>query len=234
MSNISEANYNNIKEQSLIVENKEGLYRHKSREYIYIDDSGDAGIKGSNTENLIIAAIVIKNEECKALLTEAIDSYRHNIGWNELDEFKFAKTRKELIVGLINSILNFDFKSYIVVLDKKTVDLSKLPKDPLPIYKNVLDELLNKIGNTNQIITIDGKFSKKYGMKIRVSLRQSLRSKGVVDTKIRFVDSRKDSLIQLADIIAGSVARSYKDKSDAELYKKLLSDKIIKIEKIVL
>ena len=63
-------------------------------------------------------------------------------------------------------------------------------------------------------------------------MRQNLKANGIEKTTIRFVDSRKDSIVQLADIIAGAVARSYKDKTDAQKYLKLLKDKIVKIEKI--
>ena len=52
------------------------------------------------------------------------------------------------------------------------------------------------------------------------------------DTEQLFVDSRKDSLVQLTDIIAGAIARSYRDKTDAHKYLKLLKDKIITIDKI--
>jgi tryptophan 2,3-dioxygenase len=51
---------------------------------------------------------------------------------------------------------------------------------------------------------------------------------------IRFADSKKDSLIQLADIVAGAIARSYKDKADAWKYKELLENKIISVEEIAL
>jgi hypothetical protein len=43
----------------------------------------------------------------------------------------------------------------------------------------------------------------------------------------KFRDSKSDVLIQLADMIAGSIRRSYeKDKTDSQKYKKLIQDKI--------
>jgi len=93
-------------------------------------------------------------------------------------------------------------------------------------------ELLLKVGKNDQVVTIDGKSSKKYDKQVRTYLRQCLKDKGIENTSIKFVDSRKDSLIQLADIVAGAVARSFKKKDDAQKYLNLLGDKIIKIEKI--
>jgi len=67
---------------------------------------------------------------------------------------------------------------------------------------------------------------------VRVYLRKQLRDNGITDTSIKFTDLQKDSLVQLADIVVGSVARSYKNKTDSQRYIDLLKDKIIKIEKI--
>ena len=60
------------------------------------------------------------------------------------------------------------------------------------------------------------------------------RENGRENTRFRFVDSRKDSIIQLADIIAGAIARSYKDKTDAKRYLTLLESKIVQIDEIQL
>jgi len=43
----------------------------------------------------------------------------------------------------------------------------------------------------------------------------------------RFEDSRRSSLIQLADVVAGSIARSYQlDKTDSQEYIQLLNDRV--------
>ena len=202
------------------------------KEFIYIDDSGDAGLKNSNTDKLIIAAVIIIEEDKKAVLNDAINLYREQLGWNELDEFKFAKTNKTILVDLINYIKNFDYKVYVVVLDKSEIDIDRIPKDKISIYNHVLKELLLRVCKDKQNITIDGKYGKKHDAEVRVYLRKQLRNNGITGTRIKFIDSRKDSLVQLADIVVGSVARSYKNKTDSQRYIDLLKDKIIKIEKI--
>jgi len=70
---------------------------------------------------------------------------------------------------------------------------------------------------------------------VKACLRQSLREHGVHGSRIYLVDSRKNSLIQLTDIIVGSVARSYnKDKTDSDVYIEALGDKIANIYEIEL
>jgi len=66
--------------------------------------------------------------------------------------------------------------------------------------------------------------------KIRTYLRQNLKSNGVEKCVIKFADSKKDSLVQLTDIVAGSVARSFRDdRITTDKFLKLMGDKIIQI-----
>jgi len=117
-------------------------------------------------------------------------------------------------------------------LDKNEIDIDSIPKEKVSVYNHVLKELLLRVGKDNQHITIDGKYGKKHDAKVRVYLRKHLRENGIMSTSIKFIDSRKDSLVQLADIVVGAIARSYKEKSDSQRYITLLKDKIVKIEKI--
>jgi hypothetical protein len=205
----------------------------KPKQYVFIDDSGDPGLRNSNTEKLIVAAVIVVDEERKTLLKKAVDLFRANLGWNEKHEFKFSATEKEIITNLLNFIRNFEFSAYAVVVDKSKIKTANLPKDEAPLYYIVLKELLAKVAQNGQKIIIDGKTSKKYSQKVRAYLRQSLRAKNITGCDIKFVDSRNDSLVQVADIVAGAVARSYQmGKPDAKKYAKLLKDKIVKIDEL--
>ena len=64
-------------------------------------------------------------------------------------------------------------------------------------------------------------------------LRHEINNNDNKKLKIRFCDSTKDNLIQLADLIAGSINRSFNnDKTDSETYIKILRGKIAKIKRI--
>jgi len=203
-----------------------------SKQYVFIDDSGDAGLRNPNTNQLIVAAVIVVDENMKELLEDAINLFRRRLGWVDLHEFKFSKTEKSILIELINFVKHFDFKAYAVVLDKKNIDPGSIIKSKMSVYNHTIKELLVQVCKNNQIVVIDGKATKSHAEKIRTYLRQSLKENGIDNTSIRFVDSRKDSIIQLADIIAGAIARSYKDKTDAKRYLTLLEDKIIQIDEI--
>ena len=205
-----------------------------SKQYVFIDDSGDAGLRNSNTNQLIVAAVIVVDEHKKELLEEAINLFRRRLGWVELHEFKFNKTEKNILIELIDFIKHFDFKAYAVVLDKKGIDPGSAQKNKVSVYNQTIRELLLRVSKSDQIVVIDGKATKSHAEKLRAYLRHSLKEKGIKNTRIRFVDSRKDSIIQLADIIAGAIARSYKDKPDAKKYLSLLEKKIIQIDEVQL
>jgi len=101
------------------------------------------------------------------------------------------------------------------------------------LHNYVIKELLLKLELSEPVIFIDGVTDKKHIQKIRAYLRKALKLNGVEKSKISFVDSRKDVMIQLADIVAGSIARSFdKQKSDHNEYIKLLETKIVHIYEI--
>jgi citrate lyase gamma subunit len=121
------------------------------------------------------------------------------------------------------------------VLDKSKINPKNIPNSKASLYYYTIKELLLKLKLAHPIITIDGHAGRQYAQEIRTYLRQSLREQGVKNSRIYLVDSRKNSLIQLTDIIAGAVARSYhQDKTDAKTYVKSLGSKITKIYKMKL
>ena len=200
------------------------------RQLIFIDDSGDPGLKKSNTKHLIIAAVVLTGHKNLEQLSSAINGFRTKLNWNELDEFKFSSTRKSLIKDLLITIRQLEFESYILIIDKTKLIAPPRLFSGETLYNYAIKELLCRLDLFEPIITIDGVYDKQQARKIRTYLRQALKKHGIEQCKINFVDSRKESIIQLADIIAGSIARSFDTtKNDRNDYLKLIKMKIKKI-----
>jgi regulator of PEP synthase PpsR (kinase-PPPase family) len=201
-----------------------------SRQFIIIDDSGDPGVDGSSTSHFIVAAVIILSETERQKLIASVDQYRHDLGWKETHEFKFNSTKKEIVENLISNIQRHNISAFAMVLDKTKIPVTPDIIDSNSLYYYVIKELLLKLNLKNPHITIDGIGGKRYMQKIRSYLRQNLKASGIEKCEIKFADSKKDSLIQVADIIAGSVARSFRaDKTDAGRYLEKLGNKIVKI-----
>ena len=201
-----------------------------NRQFVILDDSGDPGVEGSSTSHFIIAAVIIVGENEKERLASTVDRYRQKLGWKETHEFKFNTTKKEIIEELINRIKNVEFSAYAMVLDKRKIPVAPDIIDSNSLYYYVMKELLLKLDLTTPYITIDGIGGKRYMQEVRTYLRKNLKASGIEKCEIKFADSKKDSLIQVADVIAGSVARFVKaDVANAEKFFKLLEDKIVQI-----
>jgi uncharacterized protein (DUF4415 family) len=202
----------------------------KPKQHIFIDDSGDTGFTSSRSQHFVIACVVIVDSEKKDLLDKAIELFRRNQGWRDEDEMKFHKTNKQTVKKLLGSLKDFDYSVYAMVLDKTTAAKLTPKMSKTSLYNFTIKELLMKLRLDEPVISIDGVGGKKYIQKVRAYLRQNLKEKGVVNCQIKFVDSKKDYLIQFADIVAGSIARSFqKDRKDSGDYIGLIGKKIKKI-----
>ena len=200
------------------------------KQFAVLDDSGDPGVDGSSTSHFVIAAVIIVGDDDRQKLIDAIDKYRQKLGWKETHEFKFNTTKKGIIEELIKVIRGYKFSAYAMVLDKRKIPVTPDIIDSNSLYYYVMKELLLKLDLKNPHITIDGIGGKRYMQKIRTYLRQNLKSNGVEKCVIKFADSKKDSLVQLTDIVAGSVARSFRDdRNNTDKFLKLMGGKIIQI-----
>jgi len=205
------------------------------KEYIIIEDSGDLGVKGSSTSHFIIIAVVVVGDDIKDKLITIIDKYRKELGWKDTHEFKFNSTKKSIIEELIIRVRDYKFSAFVRVLDKSKIPVAPEIISGISLYNYIIKELLVNLNLNNPYITIDGVGSRKHEQKVRAYLRQNLRAKGIKKSEIKFVDSRKDSLVQLADIVAGSVARSFSEKrSNTEKFINLFKGRIERIDEIEL
>ena len=200
--------------------------------FIYVDDSGDPGLNVGGSNNFIIASVVLVGQENRDKLIQAIDEYKKGLGWKEREELKFHKTHKDVIRLAIKTANKYNYTAYAIVIDKSKIDtdsLSSMEKDSIFLY--TIKELLIKLNLPDSDIIIDGVRGPKYTKKARTYLRRELRDKDIKAGRISFEDSRSNPLIQLADLVAGSVARSLTDKADANDYIKLFGKKLKRIIK---
>jgi len=205
-----------------------------SKQFVFIDESGDPGLMKSSTSHFIVAAVLVVERENLNSLIVALDGFRAGLGWNDLHELKFNTVKKSIIKNLLNFIQRFDFKAYAAVIDKTKIITKPQLTSGESLYHFTVKELLLRLELSDPVIFIDGVTDKRSIQRTRTYLRQALKQQGVETSKIRFVDSRKEVLIQLADVVAGSIARSYdKQKSDHNDYMELLKPKIESIFEIL-
>lgn len=199
---------------------------------VFIDDSGDPGFKlgkGSSRFFLISAVIFDDNLEAeKAAL--AIKELRRELFGRDDVEFKFHKSKKETRIKFLEGVRKCRFRVRCLVVEKNRIYSPELRINRNSFYGYIIKTMLKYSNNTvlDAKIRIDGSGDRVFRKSFLGYLRRELNGR---DRKIimncKLIDSKNDVLIQLADMIAGSVHRSYQtDKADANIYKKIIRKNI--------
>ena len=209
----------------------------KNKELVFIDDSGDPGFKDGASDNFVIAAVLFLDSKVAESLMYEVENYRKALGWKYNHEFKFTKTPKRIVVEMLRYAKRYNFKIYAVYIRKK--DFREITPSIVPLfdkeklYNWMIKEVLRDIPLENAKITIDGRSSKQHQRNTITYLRHEINSNNSKKLDFKFDDSVTTDLLQLADLIAGSINRSLQlDKTDSRDYITIFKDKIIKIRKI--
>lgn len=203
-----------------------------SKKLVFIDDSGDPGFKKTSSNNFVMAAAVFIDSVVAEELSNRIDEYRKTLRWRKNVEFKFSKDRKEIVIELLNIICEYDFEIYAVYINKSRFGniMDVVDKDKL--YNWTIAELLGIIPPKNMKVKIDGRSGRQNMKNTAAYLRHRLKNRSW-QLEIGFEDSRNNNLIQVADLVAGSINRSFESsKTDAQKYIRILRDKIRIIKEI--
>lgn len=199
---------------------------------VFIDDSGDPGFKlarGSSRFFVISAVLFHDNLEAEKTAL-AIKELRRTLGFPDGVEFKFNKSNKEVRCQFLQTVRPFDFAVRSMVVDKKRIRSEELKTNRNSFYGYIIKMLLQHSNEAilDANIKIDGNgdrvFRKSFLMYLRRSLNSSERK---VMKRCKLVNSRGNVLIQMADMVAGSIRRSYDgSKTDHALYKGIIGKNI--------
>jgi len=201
------------------------------KQLIFMDDSGDPGFKKTSSSHFVMAAVVFDRGKEATRVSEKITKYRKFLGWKEEHEFKFRKAPREIKRHFLEIVNEYDFRVYAVYIDKQ--DFSNFPHRET-LYNWAIKELLAIIPLKRAVIKIDGKYNKQYKRYVAAYIRQKInRGKKMRIEKIDTDDSAQSNFIQLADIVAGSINRSFHtEKTDADDYIFIIRKKIVKLERL--
>jgi hypothetical protein len=183
---------------------------------VLIDESGCPGFKltKGSTAYFVIVMVTFSDFSEAEKASMAIAELRESL--NVYPEFKFNKTRAILKDAFFDNLCQFDFKVRALVVKKDIVYSDYLRKKTESFYNYFVQMLLRHDDSVlnNASIKIDGSGDKEFKKALGVYLRREVGSNKI--KKFKFTDSRKDNLIQLADMVVGAVARSYNINRDNE------------------
>lgn len=198
---------------------------------IFIDESGDAGFKTQqgSTPTFVIAMVIFDDELDAEETALKIKRHRQTIHKQDAYEFKFSKSSKETRLQFLQAISDCRFRVRGIVFRKQNLYSTHLKSNKDGFYNYAVKMLLQHNGDTirNAKIRIDGLGEKEFRKSLSTYLRKELNHSSKVIDNLKFRDSNKDVLIQLADMIAGSIKRSYdSDKTDKLEYKEAIRKRL--------
>ena len=185
---------------------------------VFIDDSGDPGFKiQQGSSPVFVISLIVFDDSLEAEKTSvAIKELRRKLKVSDLYEFKFNKTDKKFKDSFFESIRSYRFKIRAIVVMKRDIRSLRLQNYRENFYNYTIMQVLKHNGGSIKKAKL--KFDKRGEKTLRDQLRTYLswqldnRHKKIF-TELKFVDSRQNTLIQLADMVAGAIYAEYSGKN---------------------
>jgi hypothetical protein len=207
--------------------------------YAYVDEFGAFGYnfesEGCSTHFIITAIIVDENDISMVKQNVEIirDKYFHN---GEIKSSRIGRDHRKRI-SILNELKVLPFKIFALVCDKRRIyEQSGLRFKP-SFYKFINNLVYQELRTSfsNLVITADEVGENDYLQSFAKYIREREIPLSLFDKSLFRFDNSKDNLIiQVADIIAGSLAYNYdehkKEKANGNNYISILSSKILMIK----
>lgn len=194
---------------------------------VLIDESGCCGFKlGKGSTPIFAAAMVIFEDYTQAEnASAAIRAKRIELSVHP--EFKFSNSRDAVKDAFFETVLPYDFVVRAIVVEKSKIYSPHLKRVKGDFYRFFVQTMMKHDNDVlkNANVKIDGSGDRVFKRELHAYLRAQLGSGKI--SKLRFVNSKSDSLIQLADMSVGAIARSYRtDRVRPDRWRTMLAPKI--------
>jgi hypothetical protein len=178
---------------------------------VLIDESGCTGFKlDKGSSPYFVVAMVIFNDFLSAEKTSAaIDQLRKVL--RVKPEFKFSKCSHEVRDHFFQEICQRQHQFTVrgLVVEKQAIYSQFLRCNNECFYNFFVRNLILYNGDclVNATVKIDGSGNREFQRAMSSYLKKHVGSDKI--NKIKLIDSKKDNLIQLADMVVGAIARKY-------------------------
>ena len=202
---------------------------------VFIDESGDAGLKvdSGSSKYFVVALAAFEDHDEAIAADDRINLLRREMGLSDRSEFHFNKLRPDKRRAFLSAIASYDFFYWGIVIDKEKLTGREF-QSKHSFYKYacglVFENAKSRLNNA--IVVMDGSENKDFCNQLRTYLRRRLKddSRQARIKKLTTQDSAKHNLLQLADMVVGSIARSYSGNADAEECRKLIAHREIYVQ----
>ncbi|OGB92097.1 MAG: hypothetical protein A3H39_20755 [candidate division NC10 bacterium RIFCSPLOWO2_02_FULL_66_22] len=185
---------------------------------VFVDEAGDTGLKlekGASRYFIVTLVLFEDHDEAEAADTR-ISLLRRELGLPADFEFHFNETPERIKEAFFDAIVRYSFFYFAIVINKaKLYGPGFKVKESFYKYAASLVFQNAKQHLTDAIVVFDGSGSREFKRQLRSYLSRKVNEPEAQPPRIRKVklqDSARNNLIQLADMVCGAVARSFKGK----------------------
>jgi hypothetical protein len=201
---------------------------------VFVDESGDAGMKdrpGTSSFFVICAVLFFENADAQTCDAK-IEELRAKCFGGSGREFKFNKCCAEHRKSFLQAMVGQEFLYLGFVLNKcKLYGPGFQFKESFYKYTCKLLFENAKPYLSNATVIIDGSGERDFRRELQAYLKKKINTEGEIIRKVKIEASHKNNLLQLADMVVGSLARSFrKDKANCFEYRSIIGRKEMKVQ----
>ena len=196
---------------------------------VFVDESGDSGMKGKDgsSELFVVAAVIfVENYDAEKCDKKIAEIAKRCFG-GKTREFKFAKCCDDYRKKFLTGVAGQDFLYAAFVLNK-----SKIWGEGF-LYKETFYKFTCKLLFENAkrylkdaSVVIDKSGNREFRLQLEKYLKAKINTDREAIKSVRIEVSHSNNLLQLADMVCGAVARSYKEnKKDCGQFRAIIKEK---------
>jgi hypothetical protein len=200
----------------------------------FVDEAGDAGMSGKpgQTPYFVVALVFFEDNDQAEKADHRIGLIRHELGLPESFEFRFHDCRPNVRSYFLQQLLPYAWFYLGIVINKKGL---WSPTFAAPeMFYNYSTSLVFENAKPylrDTIVVIDASGGTTFRRQLSRYLRRKIDREGGLIKKIKHQDSARNNLLQLADMVAGSVYRSMlAGKKDRWDYRRIIRAKELRVQ----
>jgi uncharacterized protein DUF3800 len=193
---------------------------------VFVDESGDSGMKGKvgSSELFVVAAVLFVENADAEKCDKRISEIAAGCFGGKTREFKFAKCSDDYRKKFLAGVAGQDFLYIAFALNK-----SKIWGEGF-LYKDTFYKFTCKLLFENAkrylkdaSVVIDKSGNREFRLQLQKYLKAKINTDREAIKSVRTEVSHSNNLLQLADMVCGAVARSYKEnKKDCGEFRAIL------------
>jgi len=204
---------------------------------VFVDESGDPGLKldEGSSKYFIVILVIFEDSKDAEDLNLRIDLLRKELSFHPEFEFKFNNLRSDFRIKFLETISPYSFLYFGIVINKEEL-LNKAMQVKGSFFKYASSLVFQsaKPYLDSASVIIDGSAGKEFRFQLQKYLKNRINQetgKSRYIKKVKIENSKHNNLLQVTDMIAGAVGRSYKhDKKDHSLYRDIIKHREVFVQ----